>query len=121
VETLSFPKERRLRSTFEFQKVREKSNKLFSKSLLIYYLDNNLTYPRLGVIVSKKVSKKAVVRNRIKRQIREIFRLNQNKISPIDLVVIAKQSAEESNYQQIESNLMKALSYAKKLSQEVKK
>ncbi len=117
VETFSFPKERRLRSSADFRNVRESNNKLFSKSLIIYFLDNNLSYPRLGVVVSKKVSKKAVVRNKIKRQIREIFRLNQNKMSAIDLVVIAKQVAEESTYQQIETNLLKALAFAKKLQQ----
>ncbi len=116
VETFSFPKERRLRTSSDFHKVRESSHKLFSKSLIIYYLDNNLSYPRLGIIVSKKVSKKAVVRNKIKRQIREIFRLNQNKISAVDIVVIAKQAAKDSSYLQIENNLLKALAYAKKFS-----
>ena len=46
----------------------------------------------LGVTVSKKVSKLAVVRNQIKRQIKEFFRLHQHQLAGVQLVITAKPS-----------------------------
>jgi ribonuclease P protein component len=47
--------------------------------------------------VSRKVSRKAVVRNRIKRQIRETFRQNKETLKGIDCVVVAKHAAESAS------------------------
>lgn len=52
-------------------------------------MDSQFRYPRLGLVVSKKVSKKAVQRNRIKRQIREAFRYSQGQLSDMDFIVVA--------------------------------
>jgi len=46
--------------------------------LQIYAKPNNTNYPRLGLIVAKKVTRRAVERNRIKRLLREFFRVNQH-------------------------------------------
>jgi ribonuclease P protein component len=53
-------------------------------------MTNNLREARLGIVVAKKNQKKAVHRNRIKRIVRECFRLRQSQISGFDLVVVAK-------------------------------
>jgi len=58
---------------------------------------NELGHPRIGVTVSKKRAKRAVDRNRIKRQIRETFRLRQHKIPGFDIVIIAKQGIVEQD------------------------
>lgn len=58
---------------------------------------NALGHPRIGVTVSKKRAKRAVDRNRIKRQIRETFRLKQPKIPAFDIVIIAKQGIVEQD------------------------
>ncbi|PWW40240.1 ribonuclease P protein component [Idiomarina loihiensis] len=58
---------------------------------------NELGHPRIGVTVSKKRAKRAVDRNRIKRQIRETFRLSQHKIPAFDIVIIAKQGIVEQD------------------------
>lgn len=48
---------------------------------------------RLGLAVSRKVSKRAVERNRIKRVVRESFRAEREELSPLDILVIARASA----------------------------
>lgn len=51
---------------------------------------NDLEYARLGVIVSRKISKRAVDRNYIKRSIREFFRNNQQQLGNLDVVIRAR-------------------------------
>lgn len=63
------------------------------KFFLVVFCVNKPGSARLGIAVSRKVSKRAVVRNRIKRQIRESFRLNKNLLMGMDCVVVAKQAA----------------------------
>ena len=46
--------------------------------LQIYAKPNKINYPRLGLIVAKKVARRAVERNRVKRLLREFFRVNQH-------------------------------------------
>jgi ribonuclease P protein component len=57
---------------------------------------NNLNFPRLGLIVPKKIIATAVGRNRIKRLIRESFRLNQHHLFGIDVVARIKAKFDES-------------------------
>ena len=60
-------------------------------------LDDNLGHGVLGPTVSKKVSKRAVDRNRIKRQIREYYRLRQHEINNAHLVITAKPSCKNAS------------------------
>jgi ribonuclease P protein component len=64
---------------------------------LILACRNQLAYPRLGLIVSKKRLRRAVSRNRIKRIVRNDFRLNQHQLPAIDIVVLAYQPVETEN------------------------
>ncbi len=62
---------------------------------------------RLGVTVSRKVGS-AVIRNRIKRLIREAFRLQRHRLpQTLDLVVVAKRAAREATYAELERELVK--------------
>lgn len=54
---------------------------------------NNLDKPRLGLAISKKNTRRAVDRNKLKRLVRESFRLNQSSLINIDVVVMAKKDA----------------------------
>lgn len=53
------------------------------------FIPSDLPFSRLGMVVGKKAAKKAVARNLIKRQVREVFRLHPPQV-PMDLVVRAK-------------------------------
>jgi len=53
--------------------------------------------PRLGIAVPKRWIKKAIQRNRIKRKIRESFRVNQYKLFYLDIVVVVRRPIEDEH------------------------
>lgn len=85
-----FDKSLRLLKPAQFKHTFEQRQSAHNQYFGIYVAKNQVGKPRLGLVVSKKVSKKAVVRNHIKRQVREIFRSQQATLGAIDFVVIAK-------------------------------
>lgn len=65
---------------------------------------------KLGITVSKKVHKSAVIRNRIKRQLREIFRLHRPRFQKqIEIVISARTEAVGVGYKELESEFLKLL------------
>ena len=104
-----FSKEERLRKRKEFLGVYERGNKVQSEYFVLYILENERLYHRLGITVSRKIGS-AVVRNRIKRLLREIVRVNKQAISPYcDLVVNAKRGVARVHNQQIQEDILKAI------------
>jgi len=89
----SFPKLARLRAAADFAALREAAGRFDGRYFLIRYTPGATLQPRVGLAVSKRVSKRAVERNRIKRVARESFRRAQHKIPPTDIVVIARTQA----------------------------
>ena len=68
---------------------------------------------RLGLIVTRKVDKRAVGRNLFKRRLREIFRLHREFLSEnLDIVVIARSDSIAQEYQELERQFLSALSRA---------
>ncbi len=104
----SFPREQRLRKRREFLAAYKRGAKIQAAHFVLYILENDLPHHRLGVTVSRKIGS-AVVRNRIKRQLREVFRRNKRAISPpCDVVVNARRSAATSSSHQIRRDLLGA-------------
>ncbi|WP_333860963.1 ribonuclease P protein component [Clostridium sp.] len=97
----------RLKKNAEFRAV-YKRGKSFSNNLLVVYLYiNKKSINRLGVSVSKKVGK-SVVRNRIKRLIKESVRLNSSCIkveNGYDLVFIARKASSGKSYVEINNSV----------------
>src|SRR5688500_3710732 len=90
--TYSLPKSRHLRLPSEFSAVYEAKTRESRGPLTVYALPNELGYPRLGMSVGRKVGT-AVRRNRIRRLIRESFRLLQHDLPRergYDLVVVVR-------------------------------
>lgn len=86
-----FPKSSRLLTAPEYQRVfRRAAVKVSHRHLLILATPNRLGHPRLGLVIAKKHVRLAVQRNRIKRRIRETFRLKQDKLPPFDAIVLAR-------------------------------
>ena len=95
-----------LKKNQEFQKVFYSGKSKANKYLVMYVLENDLKRNRLGIQVSKKVGN-SVVRHRLTRLIREIYRLNCNMFnSGLDIVVVVKTTARDENYHTIESAIM---------------
>jgi ribonuclease P protein component len=103
---VGLPSRHRLKRRWDFQSVYQQGIRRSSRHLIIRALPvakdsaNQSIDIKIGISISRKVSKKAVVRNRIKRQIRSAFRYLLPKISsPWLIVVIVKPEAQECNYE----------------------
>lgn len=80
MKQFGLPKQERIVNDKEFEHVYKNGAIRKSGCLIIRFLTNKLEYPRLGIAVSKKIFRSAVARNRIKRLIREAFRLNKHQL-----------------------------------------
>lgn len=87
------PREARLRRAADFAALRHGSGRLGGRCFSVRYRPNELGHARLGLAISKRVSKRAVERNRIKRLLRESFRRVRRQLPSIDLVVMAREQA----------------------------
>jgi len=86
----TFPPPHRLGGRINFAQVFDARVKESRGPLTIYSLPNDLTHPRLGISISRRVGN-AVKRNRIKRLLRESFRLIQHDLPRgYDLVVVVR-------------------------------
>jgi len=86
----------------------------------IHVTDSRFRYPRLGLVVSKKACKKAVQRNRIKRQIREAFRHSQGQLSGKDFIVVAKPGISGETNGVLNRELMRLFEISQKKCQSQK-
>ena len=84
----------RLTGREDFQRVFQSAVKLENSCLKILARHNSRGYPRLGLAIPKKWVKSAVARNRIKRIVRESFRLNQHRLGAWDIVVLGRASVD---------------------------
>ncbi len=95
-----------LKKNDQFREVYKRGKSLANKYLVIYVLENNLEINRLGISVSKKVGN-SVVRHHLARLIRESYRLHEDMFnSGLDIVVVARKSAADINYHDMESALL---------------
>ena len=94
-----------LKKNSEFQKVYREGNSYANRYLVMYVRKNHLDKNRLGISVSKKVGN-SIVRHRLTRVIREIYRLQEERfLKGLDIVVIARVQSRDKNYREIEKAL----------------
>jgi ribonuclease P protein component len=106
VANLAFGKSLRLLTSSDFQVVFDNAPiRASHKHFLILTRFNQLDRPRLGLIIGKKHVRLAHQRNRLKRHIRETFRLRQQSLRGLDVIVIARKGMDELSNPQLISQL----------------
>mgnify|MGYP000867229494 CR=1 FL=1 len=97
----------RLRSSKDYQKVKNTGKRRRARYFGVNFAPNGLSHHRLGMVVQKRHWSAAVQRNRIKRALREWFRLNRQAIPhpALDIVVIAYPGAEELSLREITAEM----------------
>ncbi|OQW91059.1 MAG: ribonuclease P protein component [Beggiatoa sp. IS2] len=93
--TYSLKRLQRLLKAGEYQYVFDQPFKSSDRYLTVLARPNTLAVARLGLAITKKRVKTAVMRNRLKRLIRESFRLQQHALVGLDYVVLAKNDVAE--------------------------
>ncbi len=80
-----------MKSPLEFRRAFDRRRSASDQSLVVYAVENGLAHARLGIAVSKKKVRAATARNRIKRLIREAFRLSKPALpTGVDLVILPR-------------------------------
>ncbi|MGB1581031.1 MAG: ribonuclease P protein component [Nevskiales bacterium] len=102
-----FPACVRLRQAAQFKAVFGAGQRHNDASFTVIYLPQKKSQARLGMVVSKKVSRLAVQRNRIKRQIRESFRQHRHTLPNGDLVVMARYRAAQQDNRALSQSLQR--------------
>jgi len=96
-----------LRKRADFLKLFGVPDKIVVKGFLIVWNANDLADPRLGITVSKKVGC-AVIRNSVKRFVREVYRHHRTQLPPVDINVIARREAALMDFSNTQRELEKA-------------
>lgn len=106
----AFKKNERLRRRSEFSALFKSGKRIHSEYLTVILSTNTSDVRRLGLVVGKKVRKEAVRRNRMKRLLREFFRLNKHRLSASqDILIVARKDFSFMKYRDLCSKLEEVL------------
>ncbi len=95
-----------LKQNSDFRRVYTRGKSAASPRAVVYCRKNRLGRNRTGYTVSKKLGN-AVTRNRVRRRLREIMRLNQNRLlQGYDLIVVARSRAVNTEYGRLETDVL---------------
>ncbi len=108
-------KEERLLKRPQFVETRRRGKRAAGRSVVVYARPTSLGHPRLGLTVSRKVGN-AVVRNRWKRRLRDIFRRSKTDIGSLDVVIIVKGGRRLPDYDRLSSDVLKTIDRAARVA-----
>jgi len=95
-----------LNKNHEFKRLYNKGKSVSSQLVVVYSRRNGRAANRLGITVSTKVGG-AVDRNRVRRRLREIYRLNEDKLLPgFDIVIVARVRGKQASYKELEASVL---------------
>ena len=98
-----------LKKNHEFRRLYAKGNSAAAPTLVVYCRKTKRTSNRIGFTVSNKVGN-AVTRNRIRRRLREIYRLHEPEFQTgYDIVIVARMRAAGADYHRLERELLRSL------------
>ena len=103
---MDFNRTQGLKKDSDFRKVYKHGKSFSSRYLVMYILNNKSENSRIGISVSKKVGK-AIIRNKVRRRIKEAYRLNidENVKIGYDIVFIARVAIKDAEYKDIEKSM----------------
>lgn len=97
-----------LKKNYEFRRLYSKGKSTATACLALYCRKNGSGRNRIGYTVSNRIGH-AVVRNRIRRRLREIYRLHEAELARgYDIVVVARMRAAGAGYHRLEADFLKA-------------
>jgi len=95
-----------LAKNYEFKRLYNKGKSAASKCVIVYSLRNGKSENRLGITVSTKLGG-AVRRNRIRRRLKEIYRLSEHTLhTGYDIVIVARLRSRHAGYNELESSVL---------------
>jgi len=104
-----FRPEDRVRRKADFDEAYARGRRISSRLFTLIACASGHGRPRLGVTISKKVGR-AVVRNAVRRRIREVFRRNRNAfVSDIDIIIHVRPAASQASFKALEGEFLEAL------------
>jgi ribonuclease P protein component len=105
VSPLGFPKRARLLTRSDFDRVFAQASRSVDDCFTVLVRPNGGDGPRLGLAIARKHARAAVARNRIKRLVRESFRHHQQRLGPLDLVVLGRHGLAGRDNAQLRASL----------------
>lgn len=104
-----FEQKNRIKKKKEIEEILKKGKNFKQDLLVLKTKKNSFNFPRFGIIVSKKVSKKAVIRNKTKRRIREIIKPLIKTFNNSDNLFIVLPGLEKKQFKEIKETIGKLL------------
>ena len=102
-------KAQRLKTRADFARCYQRGMARHGRYIVVRSKPNQLNHNRYGIVISKKVSKSAVVRNKIKRQISEILRTSDIRVANNDIVIVVKAQNSIVSYEQLKQDIITVL------------
>ena len=103
----TFPKHARLLKRADFRRVYDEGQRRSGPLCAVFFRPNGLAETRLGITVPARVGG-AVLRNRVKRRLREVFRLNRATVPPgWDIVLNPREAAARVPFRSLEKELIR--------------
>ena len=97
-----------IKENSDFKRLYYRGKSVVRKNVVLYYRKNSFSYNRLGITVSPKVGN-AVTRNRIRRLLKENYRLLQGLSEGYDIVLVARTRAAKADFLSFKKDLESAL------------
>jgi len=100
-----FTKKERITQPQDFRRVMRSGRKISSRNFVLFFQKSGNPFHRLGIVVKKEIGP-ATFRNKIRRYVREFFRLHKHQIkSSYDMILMIKKGCSINRYQQAEEEL----------------
>jgi ribonuclease P protein component len=103
--TFGFARVERINDPQDFKRVMKSGRRITSRNFILFMKQNRNAFHRLGIVVKKEIGA-ATFRNRIKRYVREFFRLHKHEMKgSFDAVLLVKKGCSVNRYTEAEEEL----------------